>query len=159
MATVEVKGLSELGEALKAFPEVIGKKYLRKATFAAAEIIEADAISRAPVRTGALRSHIAIFKRKSDGNTAAYAIGVRGIKLTSKIKKVLRIVRRANGGQRTQIAGDVFYWRFVEFGTSKMAARPFLRPAFEAQKLNAIDKFREALADGVARAAEEVRKS
>jgi HK97 gp10 family phage protein len=25
--------------------------------------------------------------------------------------------------------GDTFYWRFLEFGTSKMHARPFMRPA------------------------------
>jgi HK97 gp10 family phage protein len=25
--------------------------------------------------------------------------------------------------------GDAFHWRFIEFGTSKMAARPFMRPA------------------------------
>ena len=34
---------------------------------------------------------------------------------------------------------DAFYARFVEFGTVKMAARPFLRPAFEAKKGEAVD--------------------
>ncbi|MNT67142.1 hypothetical protein D3C72_2052590 [compost metagenome] len=29
---------------------------------------------------------------------------------------------------------EAFYGRFLEFGTSKMAAQPFLRPAFEAKK-------------------------
>ncbi|WP_438396486.1 HK97-gp10 family putative phage morphogenesis protein [Caballeronia sp. DA-9] len=29
---------------------------------------------------------------------------------------------------------DAYYLRFVEFGTSKMAAKPFKRPAFEAKK-------------------------
>jgi HK97 gp10 family phage protein len=164
MAEIEVRGLRELGDALKEFPEVIGKKYLRKATFAMAQLIEQDAISRAPVRTGALKSHIAIFKRKSDGDTAAYAIGIRGIKLTRKLKNVLRIVRKANGGQRTMIAGDVFYWHFMEWGyhDRKGVFHPgvrFMTKAFEAQKLNAIDKFRESLADGVARAAEEVKRT
>ena len=28
--------------------------------------------------------------------------------------------------------GDTFYWRFLEFGTEKMAARPFMRPAIQA---------------------------
>ena len=137
----------------------MGAKYLRRATYTAAALIEQDAIARAPVRTGALRDHIAIFKRKSpNSETVAYAIGIRGIKLNRKIKNVLRIMRKANG-TRTNVAGDVFYWRYLEFGTSKMAARPFLRPAFESQKMAAIDVFKTTLADGVAAAAAETKSS
>lgn len=157
MASITVSGLDEIGRALKDFPQIIGQKYLRRATFTAAALIESDAISRAPVRTGALRDHIAIFKRSSDGNTAHYAIGVRGIRLNRKIKKVLRILRRANG-TRTAIAGDTYYWKYLEFGTAKMAARPFLRPAFEAQKEAATQVFRTSLAEGVIAAAAEVSR-
>lgn len=32
-------------------------------------------------------------------------------------------------GSKTNPGGDTWYWRFVEFGTSKVAARPFMRPA------------------------------
>ncbi|HEY0290691.1 MAG TPA: HK97-gp10 family putative phage morphogenesis protein [Pseudomonas sp.] len=35
----------------------------------------------------------------------------------------------AVGGDAGNPGGDTFYWRFVEFGTSKVAARPFMRPA------------------------------
>ena len=34
------------------------------------------------------------------------------------------------GGSSANPGGDTFYWRFLEFGTQKMAARPFMRPAF-----------------------------
>ena len=153
---VEVRGLSELGEALKNFPEVLGRKYLRKATFAAAGVIKEDAITRAPVHTGAMKEHIAVFRRKSEPSEAHYAIGVKGIKFNKKVKRVLRNLRKIAGVKRLNIAGDLYYWRFLEFGTAKMPARPFMRPAFEAQKMNAIDKFRESLADGVQAAAAEV---
>lgn len=37
--------------------------------------------------------------------------------------------------------GDTFYWRFVEFGTERTAARPFMRTALEQGAAAATDKF------------------
>jgi len=34
-------------------------------------------------------------------------------------------------GDEQHKGGDTFYWRFLEFGTSRMHARPFMRPAAE----------------------------
>lgn len=34
-------------------------------------------------------------------------------------------------GDKGNPGGDTFYWRFLEFGTEKMPAKPFMRPAFE----------------------------
>lgn len=36
---------------------------------------------------------------------------------------------------------DAFYWRFVEFGTRNMAARPFFRPAAEDERNTFIARF------------------
>jgi HK97 gp10 family phage protein len=154
----EVSGLRELGEALQAFGPTLARKYLAKAVYTAADVIRDDAFSRAPFRTGNLRAHIAIFRRQATDNVAEYDVGVRPIRLNAKVKKVLRILRRSTG-RRTAIQGDPYYWRFLEFGTSRMAARPFLRPAFEAQKGKALDKFRESLAVGVEKAAAEVNRN
>lgn len=43
--------------------------------------------------------------------------------------------------------GDTYYWRFLEFGTSNMAARPFLRPAMEPAQITQafVTAFREVL--------------
>ena len=40
---------------------------------------------------------------------------------------------------------QAYFWRFIEFGTSKLVARPFLRPAFEAKSKEALDRFVERL--------------
>lgn len=154
---VEVKGLDQLGKALRALPSVLAKRYLRHATFAAADVIKEEAIALAPVRTGALRDHIATFRRSSDPNTAHYAVGVRRIKFNRKEKTVLRLLRKAQHVKRIAIEGDVYYWRFLEFGTSKMAPRPFLRPAFEGKKDQALDTFRNDLSDNLSAAAAEAR--
>jgi len=39
-----------------------------------------------------------------------------------------------------------FYGRFVEFGTSKMAAKPFLRPAYDAARAKAVQAVKERMA-------------
>jgi len=51
------------------------------------------------------------------------------------------------GGAKSQLdndenkGGDTYYWRYLEFGTSKMAARPFMRPALESSKDAVMDEF------------------
>ena len=43
------------------------------------------------------------------------------------------------GAGKGNPGGDTFYWRFLEFGTSKMAARPFMRPAMATAGGAALD--------------------
>lgn len=45
-----------------------------------------------------------------------------------------------------------FYGRFVEFGTSKMAAKPFLRPAYDAARAKALQAVQERMAAEVKKA-------
>lgn len=44
-------------------------------------------------------------------------------------------------GDKSNPGGDTFYWRFVEFGTEKSPARPFMRPAMEQNISAATDAF------------------
>lgn len=45
-----------------------------------------------------------------------------------------------------------FYGRFLEFGTSKMAAKPFLRPAYDAARAKALKAVQERMAAEVKKA-------
>ena len=45
-----------------------------------------------------------------------------------------------------------FYGQFVEYGTSKMLAQPFLRPAYDAKLAEAVQAVRSRMADEVKRA-------
>lgn len=175
MTTVTVKGLDEIGRALSEFPTVLAKKYLRRATFKAARTIADDAAARAnaaPKYQAAMQQiakNVSVFRRQTDSpGEAHYAVGVRRVKLSAKIKRTLRILRRA--GQSVRIENDTFFWHWYEFGTAerhtqsgayrgKIIAQPFLRPAFEAQKEAAIGVFKEALAEGVTLAAKEVART
>jgi HK97 gp10 family phage protein len=51
-----------------------------------------------------------------------------------------------------------FYWKFMEFGTSKLPATPFLRPAFEAKKEDAIRRIGEKLDERIQKYAVELAR-
>ena len=70
---------------------------------------------------------------------AAAAVGVlrpeverRAPRLSGKLADSIEDERTATSAQHYLVLG-VFYGRFVEFGTSKMAARPFIRPSIDAK--------------------------
>ena len=98
-------------------------------------MIRDEAKAKAPVFTGkvsqghpppgTLRRAIALGRsnRFSGPGKEVYHVFVRNAATSTKGRKV------AAGGKF-----DAYYWRYVEFGTSRMAARPFLRPAFEVKK-------------------------
>ena len=56
------------------------------------------------------------------------------------------------GGSSANPGGDTFYWRFIEFGTSKVAARPFMRPAMEQSMAAATQAFTEEYEKAIDRA-------
>lgn len=66
------------------------------------------------------------------------------------------------GGDKTNPGGDTFYWRYLEFGTSKMAAKPFLRSAL-ADNIGAatdmfINEFDKTIDRALKRAARKARR-
>ncbi|HDI2994758.1 TPA: HK97 gp10 family phage protein [Acinetobacter baumannii] len=78
--------------------------------------------------------------RSRNKNTLVMRVGVRGgarIPYTNNAQN-----RRAGRvGQTYQADGRVFYWRFLELGTSKQPATPFLRPALYENIEQVTDKF------------------
>ena len=45
---------------------------------------------------------------------------------------------------RIVIEAEAYYWRFVEFGTVKMSARPFIRPSAEQEQAPMIKRISDA---------------
>lgn len=138
--TVKVAGLSELGRRLSQLASDVGGRVARAAVAAGAQTIKRQAILNAPVATGNLKRNIITKRlRKSEhGLTEAQIVTVRQGRVTAK---------QADRGLR-----DAFYARYVEFGTVKTPARPFLRPAFDAKKEAAVDAMRERLAARITKA-------
>ncbi|WP_442765105.1 HK97-gp10 family putative phage morphogenesis protein [Sulfurospirillum cavolei] len=127
----EIKGLEQLISKLNNLPEKLEKKVIRAAVRKGAILVRDKAREKAPVKTGTLKKSIKIRSNKVANGIISFKIGP-----TNDKKK----------------GTDVFYGRFIEFGTSKMAAKPFMRPALdesETEVLNVvIDNVKSKLEEG-----------
>lgn len=145
---VNISGLRELQAALKELPERVAKNALRASVYAGAKIVRDDAKQRAPIFTGPV-----IQGHPPPGTLKKSVIMKQIPEQSGKFHQTFYVaVRHGKKYQKVgkkEINRDAFYWRFVEFGTANMAARPFMRPAFEAQKLAAVEAIKAKLADRI----------
>lgn len=127
---LKVLGIDELSRALAEASSVIRKKAVRGALREAAKVFTQSARAAVPVLK-------APTKRRSSG-TVKKNIVVRNSKLARKAgNEGVFVGVKPLRGARTKKLGkagannpnDPYYWSFLEFGTKKMTARPFLRPA------------------------------
>lgn len=108
---MHVSGMPELMIAMRGLPTRIKRKAVRPGLTAAASIVRAAIMARSPVDTGLLRRSIRQkFKRPTRGEEAIM-VGV---------------------------SPRAYYWKFIELGTERQAARPFVRPAFDAASQDAL---------------------
>ena len=128
---VRIEGLDNLKRKLAEVPKAMRKRVLRNALAAGAREVRDVAKRNAPVMT--LGTSLKAPYRKP--GTVKQAIRVRTSKADRRAGDVgvFVNVRPAKSGQRgAKNPNDPFYWRFLEFGTRKMPARPFLQRATSA---------------------------
>lgn len=73
---------------------------------------------------------------------------------TGTLRKSLKISKtKIKKNQKYVLIGSfsskAFYDRYIEFGTSKMPARPFMRPAFERHKEEATEIIKKHLVEAI----------
>lgn len=140
---MRVDGLNELLRTLKSLPDEFKGDPTRRSLRAGAEVIREDAASRAPVDTGGLSR-----------NVVARTIPPRH--LPRDAAAGLSIM-----GNRAGKKGDpanAFYYAFVELGTRFQKAQPFLRPAFETKKKDAVTTYASEFRRNIARAVEKAKR-
>ena len=137
--TISVTGLAELEKRMLAFPDKIARNIIARALSKGAAIIRDEARQIAPRDTGEMARDIMIKKARTERGSSllTFQVFVR----TGKKSRL--------AGKKRNVSRDSFYWRFVEFGTAKMAAKPFMRPAFERMKVQAVEAIRDSLADNI----------
>jgi len=152
---VKLHGLKELKRTLKKLPREIADKELNKALRAGGRPIVAMAKANVPIGKSS-------FVRTIRGKTWAHLRGalLQGIVMRGEKKrfKIDRAKVRIGVAVDRRSADTPWYWRFIEFGTSKMPAQPFLTPAFESGKIIANNIIIAALKKGVFKQAARLRK-
>lgn len=127
MADLELQGMQELMSALQALSGK-SKKIQNNALKLAAKPILDDAVRTTLFEdvSGAGRTGLKISRPKSKGDTTTVLIGV----------------------DKGDIS-EIFYMKMVEFGTTKMVARPFLTNAYLNNKTKAMEILKNELRKGL----------
>lgn len=132
--TIRIEGLRELQEQLKEVGDALTqRKVLRAAARKAFKPVLDEAISRAPIDTGALKESMRLASVNPKKGDAVVVVGLEFRK--SKDKK--------DAGWR---------WHFPEFGTVKQDAKPYIRPAFDNNVEAVTRDLKEQLKKGIAKA-------
>nr|WP_208461157.1 HK97-gp10 family putative phage morphogenesis protein [Clostridium botulinum] len=122
---MELDGLDELIRKVQDMGRA-GTMIENRALKKAGELIVEEAKNNVPFRKGKLKEGLKVSGvRKKNGN-----------------KFVLAGIQKGDNSK-------IFYGKFLEFGTSKMKARPFMGPAYESKKEEAKEVIKEELRKGL----------
>ena len=145
--TVEMHGLEGVLATLQSLPaEIVSKRGgpVRAALRKGANVIAEQARKNAPEDTGALKASIIVTRGKHLGGKKGERYLVRvGKPFKREYVKNRRNIQKGRATQTTAKTYELeelpaIYGRWIEYGTSKMAAKPWLRPAFSAKSAEAM---------------------
>jgi HK97 gp10 family phage protein len=126
---VHITGLAELERALLELSDRAARRALRKGMRRGAIVVRNDARNRVRIARGKLRRSIRVRERSDSQGWMRIAV---------------------------EVPKSAFYGKFGEYGTSKMAAWPFMRPAAESKTEEAVASMRDAIAAAID---EEIRRA
>jgi len=122
-ATFDTKALLK---TLNTLPQNIQKNVMTGAIRAGANVVRDEARRRVPKKTGTLAKSIISMQRKAKQGEIKFS------------------VTPSKGGKNSG-----WYAQFIEFGTSKMSAKPFLRPAFEQSNNESLEASKKYIAERI----------
>jgi HK97 gp10 family phage protein len=104
-------GMIELVSEMRGLPVRVRRRVVRPGLSSAADVVARAIIARSPVKTGLLRRSVRKKFKRPSRNIEAIMIG---------------------------ISPRAYYWKFIELGTERQAAKPFVRPAFDGASQDAL---------------------
>lgn len=136
--------MAKVGETLKQLPENLKEKICVDGMREAARIGLAGVQTEVPIgESGNLFRHIKMGRRKKNisWNLIQFVVYVQ-----SGGKRSSATGKRAKGVTRADLNEVLpYYWYFLEFGTSKMAANPFMERGFAKSAANAAARARDLM--------------
>jgi HK97 gp10 family phage protein len=166
---VRIEGLKELEANLKILREEFGVKtggVIIRGLRAGAKLIRDDAKRRVRrVPSSYASGPITRGRGKTRRSVAASSIALAGLLRSNIVEHAIPVKSRLAGGKPTvlvrvrnhgytRVNGAIRFnrpgsspgwWWWLEFGTSRHTAQPFLRPAFEAQKAASVEKMKDTI--------------
>jgi HK97 gp10 family phage protein len=148
--SVQIDGLKELGAMMRNLSKEMQNKLAFSSTLAGAAIIKEEAkenlLKKYVYDTGALFSSVVIARNKKTPLTAGYEVGV-------SYKKIRKAVLSEDPRKEKYKKFAPYYRAIVaEYGNVNHEARPYLRPAFESKKEDAVRAIKDRLFRGIAKA-------
>lgn len=144
MATAEmIRGMRECRAAFKALPEIAREHFLEAARVTASEIArhaQAKLLSSPSVQTRALHDHVMSKVIKQSGRAiAGVSAGTTTFRVGKRRIRVKGIITAGKGGSALKSEGARIdkpskRAHFVEFGSRRQPAEPFMIPAAESQE-------------------------
>jgi HK97 gp10 family phage protein len=150
----KIQGLREAKRAFQALPEATRDAMLGAVEMTASELVRAAKATlqaNPSIRTRSLYNALAYRVTKTNGR-AKVGVGTgsttglfsAGTGVAGELKR-RRIKGYLHGeGARTRLVRPDFYAKFVEFGTRRMPAEPFMIPSAEGQKGPFLDRCKAA---------------
>jgi len=157
----KIEGLEEVIAKTKSLSHDIqykgGRFALRKAANLVADAakMNADRVDD-PATAESIKENISVrFSSRTFRNTGnvAFRVGVLG-----GARAPATAVGELQGLGSKNPGGDTFYWRFIEFGTENISAKPFMRPALSQNVDAAIGEFVKQYGPAIDRALKRAKK-
>lgn len=140
----ELGGMDDLRKALEELGSEVATKLGKQAVRDSAVYLQGKMVAAAPHRPGV---QLKYYGRKRGRIARNYG------DLRDNIKVRLAKSRKVTAVSYTVSTGQAFWGYFLEFGTVRMAAQPWMRPTFDAAVNVCVDLQIDRLRAGIARVA------
>lgn len=137
---IKLDGFEEIEKLLKKLPDKPAEKALRAGVRSGGNIIKKAAQQRVPIDSGTLEKSIFVKTQTKNFRQT----GVMQVAIATQSGRTAR--------------HDAYYAHMVEFGTSKMGARPFMRPALEENTQKVINKAGQIILKRIEKEAEKLAR-